>query len=165
MESLFICLSIDTIFVRIVLLYGARAGWVNWGQHQEVKVAKLIGLNGKCVLYQVFGFPFVSVCTSTHGPFIALNPPKLWGDCGAMNGPWVCVRTLTKGKPKTWYNTHFPFNPINFATLTSWGCPQFTHPARAPVKQSSQLGINRKANKQAFQRYLTWWIKIKDKEI
>ena len=42
-------------------LFGARAGEVNWGQHQKGKVAKLIGLNGKCVLYQVFGFPFVSV--------------------------------------------------------------------------------------------------------
>ena len=26
-----------------------------------------------------FGFHFVSVCTSTHGPLIAPNPPKLGG--------------------------------------------------------------------------------------
>ena len=44
--------------------------------------------------------------------------------------------TLTKGTPKTWQSMHFPYNPINFATFPFWHCPQFTHPARAPVKQS-----------------------------
>ena len=53
---------------------GARAGWVNWGQHQKGKVAKLIGLNGKCMLCQVLGFRFVTVCTRNHCPFIASNP-------------------------------------------------------------------------------------------
>ena len=77
------------------------------------------------------------LCTSTtHGPFIAPNPPKFLGDCSAMNGPWVLVHTLTKGKPKTWYNVHFLFNPINSASFHIGCCPQFTHPARAPVKQS-----------------------------
>ena len=27
------------------------------------------------------------------GPFIELNPPKFWEDCGAMNRPWVLVHT------------------------------------------------------------------------
>ena len=76
----------------------SRAGKVNWGQHQKVKVAKLIGLNGKCMLCQVLGFPFVTVCMCNHCPFIAPNPPNLWEDCGATNGQWVLVHTLTKGK-------------------------------------------------------------------
>ena len=37
-EILFICLSIDALFVKIVLL-GARAGWVNWGQYPAIKVS------------------------------------------------------------------------------------------------------------------------------
>ena len=30
----------------------------------------------------------------------------------------------------------FPYNPIEFASFNFRYCPQFTHPARAPVKQS-----------------------------
>ena len=29
-----------------------------------------------------------------------------------------------------------PPNPFNFATFPFWHCPQFTHPARSPMKQS-----------------------------
>ena len=49
----------------------------------------------------VFGFPFVSVCTSTHDPFIAPQSSQNFGGFGAMNGSWVLVHTLTRGKPKT----------------------------------------------------------------
>ena len=49
---------------------GACVGWVNWGQYQKGKVAKLIGLYGKSMLCHVLCFPFVSVCKRTHCPFI-----------------------------------------------------------------------------------------------
>ena len=44
----------------------ACVGWVNWGQLQKLRVAKLLGFYGKCVLYLVSRFPFVSVCTRTR---------------------------------------------------------------------------------------------------
>ena len=103
---------------------GARAGWVNWGQWQKGKVEKLIGLYGKCMLCQVLGFPFVSVCTRTHCPFIAPNSSETF---------------------------LFDIAPNLFILHT----PQWNNP--------NKHGINRKANKQAFQKYLTWWIKIQDK--
>ena len=75
--------------------------------------AKFIGLNGKCTLYQVSGFPSVSV-----RPIHCTESSETLG--GLRRNEWaVGMRAyiLTKGKPKTWYNMHFPFNPINFATF------------------------------------------------
>ena len=46
----------------------ACVGWVNWGQWQKGRVAKLIGFYGKCVLCLVSCFPFVSVCTRPNAP-------------------------------------------------------------------------------------------------
>ena len=37
------------------------------------------------------------------------------------------------------------------------------HAPQWNVYNPNKYGINRKANKQALQRYLTWWIKIQDK--
>ena len=57
----------------------ACVGWVNWGQCQKGRVAKLIGFYGKWVLCQVLCFPFVSVCTRTHcarAHSLYRNPPK-----------------------------------------------------------------------------------------
>ena len=57
----------------------ACAGWVNWGQWQKGRVAKLIGFYGKCVLCLVSCFPFVSVCTRTRcarAHALYRNPPK-----------------------------------------------------------------------------------------
>ena len=44
----------------------ACVGWVNWGQWQRGRVAKLIGFYGKCVLCLVSCFLFVSACTHTR---------------------------------------------------------------------------------------------------
>ena len=41
-----------------------------------------------------------------------------------------------EGERKTSHNMHFPYNPIDFASISFGYCPQFTHPARAPMKQS-----------------------------
>ena len=49
------------------------------GQCQKVKVAKLIGFYGKCMLCHVSCFPFVSVCKRTHcarAHSLYRNPPK-----------------------------------------------------------------------------------------
>ena len=89
-----------------------------------------------------FGLSFCEcTCTRNHCPFIAPKSSESIGGfrCNEWAGQRVRAHTLhalTKGKPKTWYNMHFPFNPINFATFPFWYCPQFTHPACAPVKQS-----------------------------
>ena len=73
LESLFICLLIDALYVRIVSLEQARAGLVNRGQYPKIKVAKwLIGLYGKCMLCEVFRFPFVTECTRGYSSFIVL---------------------------------------------------------------------------------------------
>ena len=58
------------------------------------------------------------------------NPPKL------RRTEWAVVHSVTKGKRKTSHSMHFPYNPINFATFILGYCPQYTHPACAPVKQS-----------------------------
>ena len=44
----------------------ACVGWVNWGQWQKGRVAKLIGCYGKCMLCLVSCSPFVSACTHTR---------------------------------------------------------------------------------------------------
>ena len=62
----------------------ACVGWVNWGQWQKGRVAKLIGFYGKCVLCLVSCFPFVSACTHTrcaraHSLYqILLNKTSCW---------------------------------------------------------------------------------------
>ena len=47
---------------------------------------------------------------------------------------WARVHTLTKGTARISHK-----NPITFATLPFWHCPQFTHPTHASVKQSEQI--------------------------
>ena len=67
------------------------------GQCQKEKVAKLIGLYEKCMLCQVFGFPFVSDFSrvpTAHS--LRRNPPKVSKDFGAMNGQWVYACILHK---------------------------------------------------------------------
>ena len=53
---------------------------------------------------------------------------------GAVNGQWVPMREFSHKRESA--NLHFPYNPIDFASFNFRYCPQFTHPARAPVKQS-----------------------------
>ena len=62
------------------------------------------------------------------------NHPKLRRTEWAVGTPRV--HSFTIGKRKTSHSMHFPYNPINFASFLFRYCPQFTHPARAPVKQS-----------------------------
>ena len=47
-----------------------------------------------------FRLSFVRVCTSTHDSFNAPQSSQNFGGFDAMNGPWVLVHTLTRGKPK-----------------------------------------------------------------
>ena len=83
-----------------------------------------------------FWLSFVSVRTSTHCPVIAPQSSQSFGGFSAMNGQWLPRHTVTKGKPQTWYNTHFPFNPINFATFFVDGSPNLLNLHAPPVKQS-----------------------------
>ena len=59
--------------------------------------------------------------------------PKLWRGEWAM-GNHACIQPQ-KGQRKPSHSLHFPYNSIDFANLNFWYCPQFIHPARAPVKQ------------------------------
>ena len=64
------------------------------------------------------------------------NPLKLWCTEWAV-GTHACIHShFTKGKSKTSHSMHFPYNPINFASIPFRYCPQVAHPARAPTKQS-----------------------------
>ena len=47
-----------------------------------------------------FGLSFCEPACVPTAHSLHQNPPKVTVDFGAMNGQWVCVHTLTKGKPK-----------------------------------------------------------------
>ena len=64
------------------------------------------------------------------------NPPNLRCTEWAV-GIYPRVHSFTKGKSKTSHSMHFPYNPIKFASFPFRYCPQVTHPARAPAKQST----------------------------
>ena len=62
------------------------------------------------------------------------NCPKLRCSEWAV-GTHACIQPQ-KGERKPSPSMHFPYNPIDFASFNFQYCLQFTHPARAPVKQS-----------------------------
>ena len=130
------------------LFYWARAGWVNWGQHQEGKVAKLIGLNGKCVLYHVFGFPFVSVRTRTHGPFIARNPPKVSEDSVQWMGRgYSCIHSQKESRKLDITCISHSIRPI--CNLSFLVLPSIYSPCTRPSKTilTNMVSIERQINR------------------
>ena len=62
------------------------------------------------------------------------NCPKLRSSEWAV-GAHACIQPQ-KGERKPSHSMHFPYNPIDFASFNFRYCPQFTHSAHAPVKQS-----------------------------
>ena len=124
-------------------------------------------LNG-CKLYTILGFPLVSVCTSTHGPFIAPNPPKFWEDCGALPEPITpppgplghplrtAMNNFNSSHKKeiwildiTWHVLHSDLKnsackPLKLAWLGPIGALSLHAPH---VPYPNDLGINRKALK------------------
>ena len=83
---------------------GACVGCVNWGQCQKWKVAKLIGLYGKCMVCHVLCFAFVNVYTyplPIHCTEILRNKTSCWISNGAILehlffdiAPNTCIITL-----------------------------------------------------------------------
>ena len=109
LESLFICLLIDALFVRVVSLghmQGSKLGVMS-----KKKVAKLIGLYGKCMLCQVLGcmhaYPLPIHCTEI-----------LW-NFSALNGQWVPTRAfIHKRKAQNLTMQAFPIQSDQFCNFS-----------------------------------------------
>ena len=129
-------LSFDWCLICYICFTGACAGWVNWGQCQKGKVAKLIGLYGKCMLCQVWAFLLWVYARVPTAHSLRRNPQKLLRQ-----------------------SMHFLYNPINFATFPFWHCPnlltlhapQWNNPTnKASIKrQINRLSISSLMNKNA----------------
>ena len=85
-------------------------GLFYWGACSVSKLGATSKRKG-CKIYRIewemhvissfwLAYPFVSVCTSTHCPFIAPQSSQSFGGFGAVNGQWVLVHTVTKESPK-----------------------------------------------------------------
>ena len=137
LESLFIGLSIDALFVtvRIVSL-----------EHTHGLISKLeaISKTKTCKIDLIvweMQTMWIKFCTfllwmnarvGTQCPFSAPKFRRISAQW--MGSGYVCIQ------PQIWHSMHafpkFPYNPINFASFGFRYCPQITNPARAPVKQS-----------------------------
>ena len=75
-------------------------------------------------------------------PFEIQHGCSVSEDFGTMNGQWVRVHTLKKGKHKTWHSMYFPYNPINFATFPFLILP----PIYSPYTRSSETILTSKTS-------------------
>ena len=130
LESLFICLSIDALLTNKDCFTGGACRVSKLGAISKMKIANIDRIVWEMHAMPSFGL-YARVPTA-HS--LRWNPPKLLCT-GWMGSGYPSVHSFTKGKRKT-YSMHFPHNPINFANFRFRYCPQYTNPARAPVKQS-----------------------------
>ena len=132
------------LFAFRLMAYMYLLGLFHWG---TCRVSKL-GVKSKrksCKIYEIVwemhamsSFGLYARVPTAHS--LRRNPPKLWCTERAVGTHSLCALCAfihkRKGKTSPTCSMHFPYNPINFATFISGFCSQFTHPARAPVKQS-----------------------------
>ena len=155
-------------YLMIVPLPESMQGDVNWGH--MFKKEKLENwsewMGNACFLQVLVLLPSSEYMECMHAYPLPIhcteNPPILSEDFGAMNGQWVRVHALTKGKPKTWHNMHFPFNPINFANFSFLTLLPIYSPCTRPsetILTNKALIVKVQINRLS-QGYLTWWIKI-----
>ena len=70
-------------------------------------------------------------------------------DLGPMNGQWVRVHTLTKGKHRTWHSMHFPYKFDQFCNFSFLTLPPpyspYTRPSETILTNNAsiQMQINR----------------------
>ena len=98
-------------------LSGTCAKWLYWMQCQKINVPKLHHFLKFSMMFCFGGFRYNEWARAQ----------RVW------------VHALTKGKHEKRHSTHFPLNPINFATPSFCHCPEFTHPTHSSVKQSEQI--------------------------
>ena len=87
---------------------------------------------GKCMLCQVLGFPFVSVCTRTHCPFIAPKSSDTFG--GFRRNEWaVGTRAYThKRKAQNLTEHAFPIQSDQFCNFSFLTLPPIYSPCTRP---------------------------------
>ena len=121
LESLFICLSIDALIVRIVSL-----GRVNWVSKLRA-IPKIKTCKIDRIIWEMKVYALPVVAEFTRGYPLPIHYAKVSVSFGDMNGQFLQLKTS--------YNTHFPYRLIRFASFRFGLHPKFTQPACAQVKQ------------------------------
>ena len=150
LESLFICLLIDALFVRVVSL-GRMQGEETWGEVQKENLQNGSIWMGNacyakfwvvCMLCQALG------CMHAYTLPIQVAPKLSETSAQWMGSGYPRVHSFTKGERKTSHSMHFPYNPIDFASFIFRYCPQFFSPCTRPSETilTNRASIERQIN-------------------